>query len=92
MAQSYGTISKEEAKAILYTRNKESFDFLYNQYSPAVYGLIVKKIGNNSTAEKILENVFIETWNKIPTLDLNNFSIFTWLYRITEEKVKKINV
>ena len=92
MAQTSSRISKDDVKAMLYTRNKESFEFLYNQYSTAVYGLIVKKIGDNNTAEKILENIFIEMWNKMPTLDLNTFSIFTWLYRITQEKVKKISL
>lgn len=56
---------------------------LYDQFSPALYGLIMKWVKDKALAETILENVFINAWHSRKFYENKNERIFTWLYRIT---------
>ena len=50
---------------LLTTMNDLSnFSELYDTYAPAVYGSILEIVKNKSTAEKILEEVFVTIWCK----------------------------
>ena len=71
--------SKEIEK--LRNKNPKAISDLYDQYSPALYGIILRIIKSHAKAEAILENTFlkileeIDTYNKITTF-------FTWMCSI----------
>src|SRR5688572_16881892 len=71
--------SKEIEK--LRNKNPKAISDLYDQYSPALYGIILRTIKSHSKAEAILEHTFlkileeIDTYNKITTF-------FTWMCSI----------
>jgi DNA-directed RNA polymerase specialized sigma24 family protein len=77
---------QEDADEILFSQEKDDeklFSQLYDQFSPALYGLIVKWVKERSLAETILENAFVNAWHSRKFYDIEKERIFTWLYRIT---------
>lgn len=59
------------------------FSTLYEQFSPALYGLVLKWVKDKALAETILENVFVNAWLSRKLYDSKKERIFTWLYRIS---------
>jgi DNA-directed RNA polymerase specialized sigma24 family protein len=77
---------QEEAGEILFSQQKDDeklFSGLYDQFSPALYGFILKWVKEKPLAEAILQNAFVNAWHSREFYDTKKERIFTWLYRIT---------
>ena len=55
-----------------------SFSDFFDKYSPAVYGRILTVIKDKDVAEKILERVFVRSWEQRNN-NISNLSDFTSL-------------
>ena len=71
--------SKEIEK--LRNKNKKAISDLYDQYSPALYGIILRIIKSHSKAEAILEHTFLKILEEIDTYK-NMTTFFTWMCSI----------
>jgi RNA polymerase sigma-70 factor (ECF subfamily) len=58
-----------------------SFEELFVEYQPLVYGVGLKFTGNPEDAEDIAQEVFTKVWRKLRSFNYNS-SIKTWIYRI----------
>jgi len=58
-----------------------SFEELFVEYQPLVYGIGLKFTGNPEDAEDITQEVFTKVWRKLRSFNYNS-SIKTWIYRI----------
>jgi RNA polymerase sigma-70 factor, ECF subfamily len=56
---------------------------LYDRYSRTVYGVGLKILGDRSTAEELVQDVFLKVWRSSRTFDASRGSFSTWLYRVT---------
>ena len=56
---------------------------LYDRYSRTVFGVGVKLLGDRSSAEELVQEVFLKVWRSSHTFDSSRGSFSTWLYRIT---------
>jgi RNA polymerase sigma-70 factor, ECF subfamily len=56
---------------------------LYDRYSRTVYGVGLKILGDRSTAEELVQDVFLKVWRSSRTFDASRSSFSTWLYRVT---------
>ncbi len=63
--------------------NERHFSRLYEQYSGALFGLILKWVRDIETAENLLQDVFIKAWRSRDLYDPGKGKIFTWMYNIT---------
>ena len=63
-------------------QSKVAFNYLYDNYSPALYGIILKIVENEEVAQDILQEVFIKIWNKIDSYDSSKGKLFTWLLNV----------
>ena len=71
--------SKEIEK--LRNKNPKAISDLYDQYSPALYGIILRIVKSHSKAEAILEHTFLKILEEIDTYrKLTTF--FTWMCSI----------
>ena len=81
--------SKEIEK--LRNKNPKAISDLYDQYSPALYGIILRIIKSHSKAEAILEQTFLKILEEIDTYK-NVTTFFTWMCsiarRLAAESVK----
>src|SRR5215218_10366866 len=56
---------------------------LYDRYSRTVYGVGLKILGDRSSAEELVQEVFLKVWRSSRTFDSSRGSFSTWLYRVT---------
>jgi RNA polymerase sigma-70 factor, ECF subfamily len=56
---------------------------LYDRYIRTVYGVGIKILGDRSSAEELVQEVFLKVWRSSGTFDPSRASFSTWLYRIT---------
>lgn len=63
-------------------RDEMALEYLYEHYSAALYGIIVRTLGDEQTAEEVLQDVFIKIWEQIDSFDSSKGKLFTWMYRI----------
>ena len=78
--------SEEELIALLKESNAESFSYLYDNYSGALFGAILKVISDQTLAEDILQEVFVKIWNNIQSYDSSKGRLFTWMINIARNK------
>jgi len=71
--------SKEIEK--LRNKNPKAISDLYDQYSPALYGIILRIIKSHSKAEAILEHTFLKILAEIGTYKKTT-TFFTWMCTI----------
>ena len=58
-----------------------SFEELFVEYQPVVYGIGLKFTGNPEDAEDITQEVFTKVWKNLASFNFNS-SFKTWIYRI----------
>jgi len=63
-------------------RDNTAFRALYKLYSPAIYGLILRNLGDKTKCDQVLEQTFIQAWDRIDKYDEAKCSLFTWLSRL----------
>jgi RNA polymerase sigma-70 factor, ECF subfamily len=56
---------------------------LYDRYSRTVFGVGAKLLGDRSSAEELVQEVFLKVWRSSHTFDSSRGSFSTWLYRVT---------
>ncbi len=56
---------------------------LYDQYAPALLGIVETKILNKQKSLDVLQLVYQELWDQIDEFDTHKFRFFTWLYQLT---------
>jgi len=71
--------SKEIEK--LRNKNPKAISDLYDQYSPALYGIILRIIKSHSKADAILEDTFLKILDEIDTYKKMT-TFFTWMCSI----------
>lgn len=66
----------------LKARDQKIFSYLYDQYSPALYGVIVKVLNDDNSAGDVLQDVFMKIWRHLDRYDETKGRLFTWMLNI----------
>ena len=59
---------------------------LYERYSPIVYSVALRVLGNTAAAEDILQEVFMQLWRSPEAFDASRGSLPGWLAVITRNR------
>lgn len=80
-------ISKDDLQlaAFIEEKNLQSMDYLYDKYSPALYGMIHRITNNKHLAEQCLTATFVKAWNEIAAFQSSGTSLFTWLLKLARQ-------
>ncbi len=65
-------------------KDKKALYLLYDKYSGALYGVILRMCRNQVLAEDLLQETFVKIWQKIDTYDASKGKFYTWAYRIAK--------
>ena len=76
------TYTEPELIKTLKDRNEQSFNYLYNQYSGALYSIILQIVPDQGLANDVLQEAFINIWRKIDSYDQTKGRLFTWMLNI----------
>jgi RNA polymerase sigma-70 factor (ECF subfamily) len=74
--------SEQELVAQLLQQNNQAFSYLYDNYSPALFGIICQIVPDKELANDVLQDVFINIWRKISSYDDSKGRLFTWMLNI----------
>ncbi len=76
------TYSEPELIKMLKERDNHSFTYLYNNYSGALYTIILQIIPDQDLASDVLQEVFINIWRRIDSYDPTKGRLFTWMLNV----------
>jgi RNA polymerase sigma-70 factor (ECF subfamily) len=67
---------------LLKLRQQTAFSYLYDNYAPALYGIIVSIVPDSELANDVLQEVFVKIWKQVSTYDASKGRLFTWMMNI----------
>jgi len=76
--------SEEELVLLLKQKDQQAFSYLYDNYAPALNGVIYRMVEEKQLAEDILQEAFVKIWNNFPSYDSSKGRLFTWLLNLTK--------
>lgn len=71
---------------MLKNKDRKGLDWLYDHYSAALYGHILRIVKNQEIAEEVLQDIFLKIWNKFDSYDENKGKLFTWMVNIARNQ------
>ena len=66
----------------LRARKREVFEYLYDRYSSALYGVVARILPSEDIAEEVLHDAFLRIWDRIDSYDPQKGRLFTWMLNI----------
>lgn len=75
---------QQELVALLRKRNKDAMHYLYDNYSGALFGAIIRIVNDEKVAEEVLHDAFMKIWDKIEAFDPDRGRLFTWMLNLTK--------
>lgn len=76
------SLSPPEIVLLLKNREEMGFNYLYDNYSAALYGSVVKIVLFQDEANEVLQDVFVKIWNSIESFDDSKGTLYTWMLNI----------
>lgn len=74
--------TEAELVMLLKQRHQSAFNYLYDNYSGALYSVILNVIGDRELSNDVLQEVFVKIWRQIETYDETKGRLFTWMMNI----------
>lgn len=66
----------------LQQQDQGAISTLYDAYSGALYGVVLRIVQNNELAEQVLQDTFLKAWRNGAQYDASKGRLFTWLLNI----------
>ena len=76
------TYQESELVLLLKQRKESAFNYLYDNYSAALYSVIISIVPDRELSNDILQEVFVKIWRQIETYDVTKGRLFTWMLNI----------
>ncbi|MDI9319605.1 MAG: sigma-70 family RNA polymerase sigma factor [Phycisphaerales bacterium] len=71
-----------ELIALLKIKDEKAFNYLYDNYSGALCGIILKVLNQEELANDVLQEVFVKIWRSIEQYDSSKGRLYTWMLNI----------
>ena len=75
-------ISEEVLVARLRKNERSAYEYLYDHYSGALYGVISRVVTDEEIANDVLQEAFVKIWKGIENYDPAKGKLFTWMLNI----------
>lgn len=62
--------------------SQEAFAELYDMYSAALYGVVLKIVRSGDASEDVVQDAFVKVWKNIHKYDETKATFFTWALNI----------
>jgi len=63
-------------------KDRMAAEALYDMYSAAIFGVIIRVVQNQELAEDLLQDTFVKAWNSFNSYDESKGKLFTWMSNI----------
>lgn len=75
-------LAEADLVSALLRKERFAIEVLYDMYSAALYGIIVRIVPEQEAAEDLLQEVFVKIWNSFSGYDADRGRLFTWMANI----------
>ena len=75
--------TENELVQLLKQRTQAGFNYLYENYSGALYNIVLSIIQDKELSDDVLQEVFIKIWRQIEQYDSQKGRLFTWMANIS---------
>jgi len=84
----YSTTTYNETELVMRLNkgDQQAMSELYDRFSGALLGVIMKVIPDQATAEDVLQEVMLKIWNNIGSFDTAKGRLFTWMLNIARNQ------
>jgi RNA polymerase sigma-70 factor, ECF subfamily len=69
---------------LIKSKSEKGFNILYNNYSKALFGVLIKYVRRTELAEDLLQETFVKIWKHIDGFDPARGSLFTWMLNVAQ--------
>ena len=77
---------ENELMELLKKRDRSAFNHLYENYSAALYSVIIRHVKDHHLALDILQEVFINIWKNIDSYDTSKGRFYSWIHKIARNR------
>lgn len=81
-----GAETDGEILALVATGDEAAFARLYDRFAPPLYSLVFRILNDAKESEDVLQEGFVQIWNRAPKYDASRSSPFTWSVIILRSK------
>lgn len=75
-------ISEENLVSLLQSKDQRGFSVLYDNYSSALYGVILKIVHSEEIAADVMQDSFVKIWRNVENYNRSKGTLFTWILNI----------
>jgi RNA polymerase sigma factor (sigma-70 family) len=75
--------SEEELVNLLRQKSQSAFNYLYDNYSAAIYTNILNIVKDEQVAADVLQETFVKIWRQLDSYDEKKSRLFTWMMAIS---------
>ncbi|MEA5259718.1 sigma-70 family RNA polymerase sigma factor [Arcicella aquatica] len=75
-------IAEEALVALLQSQDERGFSILYDNYSSALYGVILKIVRSEEVAADVMQDTFVKIWRNIEAYNRTKGTLFTWILNV----------
>ena len=75
-------IEEHELVELLRQRDRQAFEYLYDNYSGAIHGVIFRMVEDKDLADDLLQDAFVKIWNNFTNYDSSKGRLFTWMLNL----------
>lgn len=79
-------MDSHELVELLKSNKAQGLSCLYDQYAPALNGIVARIVPSEAQAEEVLQQIFIKIAYSIDSYDKESSSLFTWMSRIARKE------
>lgn len=78
----YSSYPEAELVDLLKGRDEKAYSYLYDHYSAALYGVVLRVLNSEEAARDVLQDVFVKIWRNIQSYDAGKGRLYTWMLNI----------
>ncbi|MGO3109706.1 MAG: RNA polymerase sigma factor [Sphingobacterium sp.] len=75
-------IAEDTLIALLKKRDRRGFNYLYDNYAGALYGVVIRVVLHKNYADEVIQNVFVKILNHADLFDDKKGRLYTWMINI----------
>ncbi len=75
-------LTEEELVERLGARDAAAFEYLYDNYSGALYGSILRMVQDENVAQDLLQETFVKIWKNYSSYNSDRGRLYTWMVNI----------
>lgn len=72
----------EQLVALLKSKDQRAYNYLYDHYADALFGMIKRILGECEETTDVLQESFVKIWRNIAQYDATKGRLFTWMINI----------